>query len=71
MKTIPSKEFLDNMSKDQGYWKGPFYLNKRDPRLMVPKINESLGWTLNFAHPAAYIAMIALAAIIIVSVVFL
>jgi uncharacterized membrane protein len=34
---------------------------------MVPKINASLGWTLNFAHPAAYIALIALLVVIIVS----
>lgn len=48
MKSKPDKQFLDSMSKDPGYWKGPFYFNRKDPRLMVPKIHPFLGWTLNF-----------------------
>lgn len=71
MKTIPSKEFLDNMSRDPGNWKGPLYINKKDPRLMVPKLIPSLGWTLNFAHPAAYLAIVALIVIMIISAVFI
>jgi uncharacterized membrane protein len=65
MKSIPDKEFLDNMSKDPSNWKGIFYFNNRDPRLLVPKLHPSLGWTLNFANPASYIA---LAAIIFVAI---
>ncbi len=70
MKKIPPKVFLDSMSRDPGNWKGPFYLNKKDPRLLVPKLLPSLGWTLNFAHPFAYVALGALFAIIIVSAIF-
>jgi len=65
MKSIPDKEFLDNMSKDPSNWKGPFYYNRRDPRLLVPKLYPTLGWTLNFANPASYLAMGALLAVIV------
>jgi len=60
-----NKEFLDNMSRDPSNWKGPLYLNRKDPRLLVPKLHPSLGWTLNFANPAAYIAMAALLGVIV------
>ncbi len=66
MKTKLDEQFLDTMSKDPGYWKGPFYYNTKDPRLMVPKLHPSLGWTLNFASPFAYIALIALIVVVIV-----
>jgi uncharacterized membrane protein len=66
MKTNLDKQFLDTMSKDPGYWKGPFYYNRKDPRLMVPKLHPSLGWTLNFASPYAYLTLIALIGVVIV-----
>ena len=40
-------------------WHGVFYRNPDDRRLWVPKIT-GLGWTLNFAHPAAWPILIAL-----------
>ncbi len=69
MKTKPDKQFLDNMSRNPAYWKGPFYFNRKDPRLMVPKLHPSLGWTLNFASTYAYIFLIALVTISIVTVI--
>lgn len=33
------------------YYRWGFYINKKDPRLLVPKQVESMGWTLNLAHP--------------------
>ena len=66
MKSIYNNEYLDEMSKNPGNWKGPFYFNRRDPRLLVPKLNKSLGWTLNFSRPGAYIAIFALIALIII-----
>lgn len=63
-------ELLDRMSRDPGYWRGPFYFNRKDPRLSVPKMEPSLGWTLNFAHPVTYIVVIGIIAVaIIVSIV--
>jgi uncharacterized membrane protein len=70
MKSKPDQQFLDNMSKDPGYWKGPFYYNRKDPRLMVPKLHPSMGWTLNFASPMAYVAVaVLIVAIIVISVI--
>jgi uncharacterized membrane protein len=69
MKTKPDKQFLDVMSKDPGNWRGPFYFNRRDPRLMVPKLHPSLGWTLNFASPRSYFVIAAIIAIIILTAV--
>lgn len=66
MKTKLDQWILDTMSKDTVNWKGPFYYNRKDPRLMVPKLNPSLGWTLNFASQYAYIT---LGAIIIIAIV--
>ncbi|WP_250031520.1 DUF5808 domain-containing protein [Paractinoplanes maris] len=34
-------------------WRGPFYSDSRDPRLLVPR-RSGLGLTLNFGHPAAW-----------------
>jgi len=69
MKTKPDKQFLDNMSRNPAYWKGPFYFNRKDPRLMVPKLHPSLGWTFNFASPYSYVFLIALAGIIVATVI--
>ncbi|RLD32857.1 MAG: hypothetical protein DRI73_06415 [Bacteroidetes bacterium] len=56
---------LNLMSKDPGNWKGPFYFNRKDPRLIVPKYHSSFGWTLNFSNPYTYISLIAILLIII------
>lgn len=48
----PSKEILEQWSKDPKNWKwGVFYYNKEDKRLLPPKKNPDLGWTVNFANP--------------------
>jgi SagB-type dehydrogenase family enzyme len=70
MKKKYDQEFLNNMSRDPSNWKGPFYFNRRDPRLMVPKLHPSMGWTLNFASPMAYIAIGVLIAIIVFTSIF-
>jgi uncharacterized membrane protein len=69
MKKKPDQQFLDNMSKDPGNWRGPIYFNRKDPRLSVPKLNPLLGWTLNFANPYVIIALTVILTIIIVSAV--
>lgn len=70
MKTKLSKQILDTMSKDPGNWKGPFYFNRKDPRLMVPKLYPSLGTTFNFASPYAYITIGAIIVIIILATMY-
>jgi uncharacterized membrane protein len=67
MKTNPNKEILDAMHKDPQNWKGPFYYNKNDQRVMVKKQNPAFGWTFNFANTKTYL-IILLAMIIILSI---
>ncbi len=64
MKTRLNEEMLNNMSKDLGNWRGPFYFNRKDPRLIVPKMNPTFGQTLNFANPISYLAITALVALV-------
>jgi len=48
-------------------WKyGLFYYNKSDRRFIVPKLNQMMGWTFNFAHRGSWIvfATIILGAIL-------
>ncbi len=59
-------EMLDALHKNPSNWRGVFYVNRRDPRIIVPKINPSLGWTLNFGNIYAYIAMVTIVVIIVV-----
>jgi uncharacterized membrane protein len=67
MKTKLDNELLNSMSKNQGNWKGIFYFNRKDPRLIVPKLYPSLGWTLNFASPYTYLLVVAIVLIILAS----
>ena len=65
MKTKIENEVLNRMSKDLGNWNGPFYYNRKDPRLIVPKYNPSLGWTFNFASPYTYLTLIGITLILV------
>lgn len=56
---------------DDTYWKaGLFYFNRDDPSLFVER-RFGVGWTLNMARPVAWILLVAVAALIIVSIVLL
>ena len=47
----PSRETLEKWHKDPNNWKfGIFYFNKEDKRLLPPKRQEWMGWTVNFAN---------------------
>ena len=67
MKTKLDKEIINSMTKNPNNWKGIFYVNGRDPRIIVPKLNPSLGWTLNFGNKYAVIGMALIVLIIIAS----
>lgn len=46
-----------------GNWHGGWlgvYSSEQDTRLVVPKRNRLLGWTLNFAHPGARFLLVLL-----------
>lgn len=55
---------LARLPAGRHYRYGLFYVNREDPRLWVAKA-IGYGWTLNFAHPAAYAVMLALAAVMV------
>jgi uncharacterized membrane protein len=59
------KESFEIMNKDPNNWKGIFYVNRKDSRIIVPKINPSMGWTLNFGSVYAYLGLVAIISIII------
>ena len=65
MKKKNEKEIIDSMSKNPDNWKGVFYVNSKDPRITVPKINPLFGWTLNFGHKITYIGTILIILIIV------
>ena len=65
MKKKVEKENYDSMNKNPNNWKGIFYVNSKDPRIIVPKINPSLGWTLNFGHKTTYLGILVIVLIII------
>jgi uncharacterized membrane protein len=59
------QHLLDEMHKDLGNWHGPFYCNRKDPRIFVPKYNRMLGWTFNFASPYSIAVAIFLIVLIL------
>jgi len=47
---------------DDRWYAGGLYVNPNDPAFLVPK-RYGIGWTLNFAHPAAWLLLAALIAV--------
>ena len=55
---------LDKMRNDpDNYIWGVFYCNKKDFRVILPKRNAMLGWTLNFGRIGAYLLLILVSAL--------
>ncbi|HBG58009.1 DUF5808 domain-containing protein [Proteiniphilum sp. UBA1028] len=44
----------------ENYKWGIFYYNPNDPRIILPKRNRFMGWTVNFANPFAYLIIIGI-----------
>ena len=44
----------------ESYKWGFLYYNPDDKRLIVPKSIKWMGWTLNFANPAAYLIILVI-----------
>ena len=62
----PSKETLEEWSKDPNNWKfGVFYFNPKDKRIFPPKRVAQFGWTVNFANPISILAIIGIIALTI------
>jgi uncharacterized membrane protein len=59
-------DILDSMSRNPDNWKGILYFNRKDKRLVVPKLYPLMGWTFNFACPYAYLLVAAIILLVIV-----
>ncbi len=64
------KEMRNPMTDNPNNWKGPFYFNRKDYRLIVPKSNPSMGWTLNFASPYAFATMAIVIGIVVLTIIY-
>jgi uncharacterized membrane protein len=64
------KEMRKPMTDNPNNWRGPFYFNRKDYRLLVPKSNPSMGWTLNFASPYAWITMALITGIVVITIIY-
>ena len=54
------------MKTNPEYYKwGIFYFNPKDNRVILPKMNAALGWTLNFGSPITYLIIIAFVLLLI------
>ncbi len=54
-----TKEELIRLWQDDRNWRGGLYRCQEDPRVIVPKRTTWGGWTVNFAHPMAWPAILA------------
>ena len=45
-----------------------FYNDPHDPRLIVPKMNPMMGWTVNVAHRQVRVAMVVIGVGLVLSV---
>jgi uncharacterized membrane protein len=71
MKSKLDRAIPDSMSRNPNNWKGIFYYNPNDPRLIVRKIYPSMGWSFNFASPYSYLTLTSIILITIAAIVFL
>lgn len=60
---------VPSIPDDDHLWKaGLFYVNRKNPSLLVPK-RFGVGWTLNLGHPAGTAIMIGLVLVVVASLV--
>ncbi len=65
MKKKAEKEIVDSMNKNPNNWNGVFYVNSKDSRIIVPKINPLMGWTLNFGHKITIVGITVIILILV------
>jgi len=60
MKPGIDPKILEALWKSPQNWKWGVYFCKEDPRVIVPKRQKWMGWTINFARPSAWPTLFAL-----------
>jgi uncharacterized membrane protein len=62
MKSRYNPDNFNRLEKNPEHYKwGLFYYNPYDTRIIVPKRNQGMGWTLNFANLWSYVILAAIA----------
>jgi hypothetical protein len=59
-----TREELDRLWAKPENW-GIVYRCAEDPRVIVPRRRQWMGWTINFAHPRARLALLSSVAIVV------
>lgn len=63
---------LNKLWANPDNWRAHFiYVCKEDPRFIVPKRNKWGGWTLNFAHASAWVALLVSVSFFVLPAVYL
>jgi hypothetical protein len=57
------RDDLRRLWENPAHWRGGIYRCTEDPRVIVPKRNPALGWTINFGHPNGNGVMISVVTI--------
>jgi len=65
------KRNYDLMHKNPSNWRGVFYVNRKDPRITVPKSDPTMGWTINFGNPYTYALLFLIILILTATALFL
>ena len=52
------RKALEAWRNQPEHWKGPFYFNRADKAVFVPKRKYGEGYTLNFVRPSAYAVLL-------------
>ena len=53
-----NRKSLEELWSRPSNW-GLVYRCPQDPRVIVPKRRRWMGWTINFAHPLAWVVLVA------------
>jgi len=71
MHIVVVKTGKTKVQSEPDYWKwGVLYCNPNDPRIIVPKRIEWLGWTLNFAQPVSIIIIGGILVLLALSLIY-
>lgn len=68
MKTNFNEFESDRMiNEPTNYRGGIFYFNPNDKRIVLPKRNKMMGWTLNFANIYSYLIILGIIAVALIT----
>lgn len=65
MKKKKGKANYDLLDKNPDNWRGFFYYNPKDSRILVRKFNPLMGFTLNFGNLFSYLFILGLIAVVV------